>query len=663
MNIPVLPQPEHRFSAVDARRDAPCGATPPKRTRPLGESLVHAGLLDAGDLTKALALQRRENARLGEILAAQNMTSARDIRDALAAQYRLKTREQPFEIASELRRSVDPEDCLSLGFAPVRRFGNTTEIAISDLTQIDAIKRKLPDQFGQLEFCVAPICQIQDAIARAYPHSLTRRAETLTQASQSCRSGLSLAQKIVLFVIVSSFVASAILAPLTLLKCLLGMGLLAMLSTMVLKCACLLAALRRPRAPGHSKETRKLPKFSVLVPLYGEAEIASTLVQRLSRLSYPKELLDIVLVLEADDALTQATVARTRLPDNMRAVVTPEGTLKTKPRALNYALDFIDGDLVGVYDAEDAPAPDQLHKVARCFAHGDDDLACVQGVLSFYNWSRNWLARCFFFEYAGWFRVMLPGLERLGFAIPLGGTTLFFRRDVLRELGGWDAHNVTEDADLGMRLARFGYRTQMVHSITQEEANCRVWPWVRQRSRWLKGYAVTWGLHMRAPTRLLRELGLKRFIGFQVLFLGTLTSFFLAPAFWITSGLMLGGGLAPAQLGLSAQAFLAVSLIFLLGEVLNVAIYWAATRLTRDRPSRLWVFTLPVYFVLASLAAYKAFVELWRNPFFWDKTHHGAFGGTFEEAIEADASNVVEFSRVDLQPDLEGDGEVIPQRL
>jgi cellulose synthase/poly-beta-1,6-N-acetylglucosamine synthase-like glycosyltransferase len=189
----------------------------------------------------------------------------------------------------------------------------------------------------------------------------------------------------------------------------------------------------------------------------------------------------------------------------------PLGTLQTKPRALNYALSFAKGSIIGVYDAEDAPAPDQLHVVVNRFAQRGPEVVCLQGQLDFYNSHSNWLAHCFTVEYATWFRIMLPSLERLGLAIPLGGTTLFFRRDILESLGGWDAHNVTEDADLGIRLARHGYRTEIIDTVTQEEANARAWPWVKQRSHWLKGYAITYGVHMRSPLKLWRDLGAWRF--------------------------------------------------------------------------------------------------------------------------------------------------------
>ena len=272
--------------------------------------------------------------------------------------------------------------------------------------------------------------------------------------------------------------------------------------------------------------------MSILVPLFRETEIAHALIARLARLTYPKCLLDVILVLEEEDHLTQATLAGIDLPPWVRAVVVPDGQPRTKPRAMNYALDFCQGEIIGIFDAEDAPDPDQITKIARRFQQVPQDVACLQGILDYYNPSQNWLARCFTIEYATWFRTMLPGMARLGLAIPLGGTTLYFRRDVLEALGGWDAHNVTEDADLGFRLARHGYRTEMIGTVTEEEANCRAWPWIKQRSRWLKGYMTTYLVHMRHPGRLWSQLGPRKFWGFQAHFMSALSQVLLAPVLW-----------------------------------------------------------------------------------------------------------------------------------
>ncbi len=215
--------------------------------------------------------------------------------------------------------------------------------------------------------------------------------------------------------------------------------------------------------------------------------------------------------------------------------------LTTKPRAMNYALDFCRGEIIGVWDAEDAPVKDQIEHVVSRFAQAPPEVVCLQGILDYYNPRTNWLARCFTIEYASWFRVVLPGIARMGLVVPLGGTTLFFRRDKLEELGGWDAHNVTEDADLGVRLCRAGYRTELIDTVTYEEANCRPWAWVKQRSRWLKGFMVTYLVHMRNPRQLLADLGpvavprpFRRFLS------APSAQFLLAPVLWSFWLILLG---------------------------------------------------------------------------------------------------------------------------
>ena len=323
--------------------------------------------------------------------------------------------------------------------------------------------------------------------------------------------------------------------------------------------------------------------------------------------------------------MTRDALARTALPPWMRQILVPPGTVRTKPRALNYALDFCRGSIVGVYDAEDAPAPDQLRRVVRRFRESPPEVACLQGVLDFYNARTNWLSRCFTIDYATWFRIVLPGIARLGLVIPLGGTTLFFRRSALERLGGWDAHNVTEDADLGLRLARHGYRCELIDSVTEEEANCRAIPWIRQRSRWLKGYALTWISHMRRPGLLLRDLGLWKFMGVQILFLGTLSTFLLAPLVW--SFWLLPFGLPHPLAGIVPWwLFVALGSAFLLTELVNIAASAVAVSSTRHRWLIPWVPTMHFYYPLGALASWKALVEMVVRPFYWDKTAHGLYG-------------------------------------
>ncbi|MEM1315242.1 MAG: glycosyltransferase family 2 protein, partial [Pseudomonadota bacterium] len=334
------------------------------------------------------------------------------------------------------------------------------------------------------------------------------------------------------------------------------------------------------------------------------------------RLDYPRERLEVLLAVEEDDRETIAALRDAAPPDWMRIIETPEGRPRTKPRALNHALDFASGALIAVYDAEDRPPPDQLRRAAETFAQAPAQIACLQARLTFYNAESGWIPRCFAIEYHTWFRVTLPALARLGFPLPLGGTSLFMRRRALERLGAWDAHNVTEDADLGMRLARAGYRTALLDSETQEEAVRRPWAWIRQRSRWQKGYLVTWCTHMRSPARLWRDLGPTGFLGFQLLFLGSAGAALTQPLLWsawIWWGLAGGSAALVWSLHAGQAAMLAGALL-------------AVRRAGRPRLAR-WALSLPLYWPLATASAFKALVEAAMAPTWWDKTGHGAAAG------------------------------------
>jgi len=389
-----------------------------------------------------------------------------------------------------------------------------------------------------------------------------------------------------------------------------------------------------PPGEGRAISTRQLPTISVMVALYKETEIAQHLVARLQRLNYPREKLDIILVTESEDITTQDTLARTTLPHWMRQVTVPPGKVKTKPRALNFALDHCRGAIIGVYDAEDAPEPDQLLTVAAHFARAPPEVACLQGRLDFYNPRQNWLSRCFAMEYAAWFRVVLPGLAKLGLPVPLGGTTLFFRRSALDALHGWDAHNVTEDADLGLRLARHGYRTELVDTVTYEEANCHAWPWVRQRSRWIKGYAITYAVHMRRPLKLLFDLGLWGFLGVQVLFACSLSQFLMAPVLWSYWPILFGYD-HPVLSTMSEITLTALIAFFLVTEVIGLAVVVLGISKTHHKGLVPWTPTLMGYFYLGTAAAYKALLELFWRPFYWDKTSHGITLSQDQNGIDA----------------------------
>ena len=637
MNMPLLQ------NVMPARAAEPLLLRPrasTRRPRPLGQILVDIGELSPGDMLKATAMRSREDVRFGDILLANNMVSQEGLYRGLAAQFSCAVANlQATPPDVRLIDRVTPERCLQDGFVPWKRVGAATIIVTCRPESFAQLRKSLPASFGPILMSLAPEVEIQRALLHSRQGPLTLRAESRVHHTESCRNwDAGVAARFAAATVIA-LIAGFIAAAQTTFFLLCAIAVTALVLNTALKIAAATATVigsQRPATFSSRRKQRKmmqLPTVSLLVPLFHEREIAGRLVRRLARLTYPRELLDVCLIVEEDDELTQSALKSANLPNWMRQIVVPAGTLKTKPRALNYALDFCRGRVVGVYDAEDAPEPDQLFKVARRFHEVGPEVACLQGVLDFYNARTNWLSRCFTIEYATWFRVVLPGLERLGLVIPLGGTTLFLRREALEVIGGWDAHNVTEDADIGVRLARYGYRTELLPTMTEEEANCRFWPWIRQRSRWLKGYAMTWAVHMRSPRKLLADIGPWKFAGFQLVFLGTLTQFLLAPVLWSFWALPLGiwhplWDIAPAPV------LMGLITAFLASEAASLVIGIFAVATQRHRGLWMWVATLVLYFPLATIAAYKALFEMVSKPFYWDKTAHGLHGNSEQQQAD-----------------------------
>ena len=519
--------------------------------------------------------------------------------------------------------------CLRQGLLPLQRIGGVTVVAIARPETWPRHAAFLQDRIGAVQPCHADPEAIRTALATLCAPWLRQAAETCVEDRLSARRlGRSKTPGLVAAMIAAGAALALLFAPGVVMAALAAWLVLCLLATTALRILALANALRPDVQPGlPAPEPLRLPVISVLVPLYNEPDIAPRLVQRLQRLDYPRALLDAVIVLEEKDRDTQAALSACRLPGWMRIVTVPDGPITTKPRAMNLALDHCRGSIIGIYDAEDAPDPDQLHKVAARFAERGSDLACLQGALDYYNPRTNLIARLFTAEYAAWFRVMLPAVQRLGWPVPLGGTTLFIRRAVLEQVGRWDAHNVTEDADLGVRLARHGYRTEMLASTTHEEANCRLRPWVRQRSRWIKGHLLTWAVHMRDPRALWRDLGWRGFIGYQVVFLGAQTQVLLAPVMWSFWALPLGLP-HPVATVLPQAALWGLAGLFLLSEMLVMAVAAVGLSRTRHRGLRRWVPLLHLYHPLGAIAGWRAVWEAFRNPFYWAKTSHGHFDAT-----------------------------------
>ncbi len=371
-------------------------------------------------------------------------------------------------------------------------------------------------------------------------------------------------------------------------------------------------------------ENSDLPSYAILVPLFREAHVVPNLIAALERIDYPRHLLEISLIVESIDAPTREALDQVVLASHMRIVVVPDGQPRTKPRALNYALYTARGEYVVVFDAEDVPEPDQLLRVVARLEANPEWLGCVQARLNVYNPKQSWLTRQFAIEYTGLFDAILPALERIDIPLPLGGTSNHFPRHVLESVGGWDPFNVTEDADLGIRLARAGWRIGVLNTTTWEEAPTDFHNWLGQRTRWLKGWMQTYLVHLREPRRLLRELGLKRFLGLQVLMGALILSCLIHPLFYLTLAwaLVVGGEPANPQ-ALGATWFFWIGMFNLFVGYLSAMALGALSVMARNWPSLvLHCLLMPFYWLLISFAAYRALWQLSHSPHFWEKTEH-----------------------------------------
>ncbi|SEN63072.1 Glycosyltransferase, catalytic subunit of cellulose synthase and poly-beta-1,6-N-acetylglucosamine synthase [Paracoccus alcaliphilus] len=626
-------------------------ALAPRNQRPLGQILLEDGAVDPANLLKASVMRQRQNVRLGQILLTHGWVTPAALSRALSRQWRT-TAVDPAETPGDPRLidAAGADFCLAEAILPWRRIGGVTWIATARPERFAALLPRLPAEFGTIRMLLCSEEQAQQAVLASRRTALIRRAENRVSPVESCRTRNEARSGRLAALLIALTVLGLWLAPIAVLSALTAWAVLALLCQSALK---LLAAIatRRARAEDarsrqaiaegrlHAPEmTAPLPLISVMVPLFRESDVAGKLVARLARLTYPRELTDILLVVEVSDEVTREALRDARLPHWLRVIEVPDGPIQTKPRALNYALNFCRGEIVGIWDAEDRPDPDQLHKVARRFHFAPDDVACLQGALDYYNPRSNWLARCFTIEYATWFRVLLPGVARMGLVVPLGGTTLFFRRAALEAVDAWDAWNVTEDADLGVRLARRGWRTEILDTTTDEEANCRVLPWIKQRSRWLKGYAMTWGVHMRNPVALWRDLGPLRFLAFQVQFFGSLSQYLLAPllwSFWLLAFALPHPLSATAAALPGAQAGLTLFALFVSAEILGIIVGMWAVSGAKHRHLLAWVPTMHLYFPLGCVAGWKAIYEVVFKPFYWDKTAHGLFDVAEETASPA----------------------------
>jgi cellulose synthase/poly-beta-1,6-N-acetylglucosamine synthase-like glycosyltransferase len=605
-----------------------------ERPERLGELLVADGLISKDDLDWALKVQAKTRSRLGSILVASGRIRRLDLARALARHWHA-----PFvdalsvEVDPALLEELSPERLAKQRWVPLRaRVDGTIEVATSlepTLERCQEIAEALKAPVALLvtsEWDIDVLLQryLSDEILDQASLGLWRR-----DARWSARTVASPAQKVVLLMVVGALVAGLILDTAACVAALAMCVAVAFLVSVAFKFATSMVGLRYEGTIVVSDEEAaalldaELPTYSVLVPLYREAAVVPQLIANLAALDYPAEKLEILLLLEEDDEETRRAAIAAKPPETMTFLTVPKGVPQTKPKACNVGLFFAKGDLLVIYDAEDRPEPDQLRKAAAAFARGGDDLVCVQAALSYFNATENALTRMFTLEYSFWFDDMLPGLEALGLPIPLGGTSNHFRTNELRRLGGWDPFNVTEDADLGVRAAALGKRVGVLASTTYEEANNAYRNFVRQRSRWIKGYLQTSLVFLRHPIDLVRAIGWRQSLGFLLLITGTPLSFLAVPPLYsllVVSLILPPARLAPYFPGWVLWASLADLLV---GNALMVYVSMMGVftrRLNRLAP---WALLNPLYWLLHAAGAYKALFQLVFRPHYWEKTIHG----------------------------------------
>ena len=595
-----------------------------------------------------LAVAMRDAADWGSSLA-QTIISSGAVRPidyyrAVADVYEVRfvdLRAEPIEMS--LTNLKDRADYAERNIVPWQRVDGRLTIAT---TEISAAAFEWADtRFGRdnYDFVITSPFDIlweTQRLFRDWDSFFAREALHTWKPEHSAKLTVTTSQRLVLYLVLAGFLCSTALAPYPTLVVAMALFTAIYTLTFVFKLVLTLVGSSRKAdmeiSPAEVAALRQdeLPVYTVLVPMYREAAVLPLLARALQGLDYPPSKLEVKLVLEEDDTETIEAAKALRLPGTFEIVRVPLSQPRTKPKACNYALQFSRGEFVTIYDAEDQPEPDQLKKAVLAFRRGGASLACVQGRLNYFNRDENWLTQMFTLEYSQWFDFLLPGLDWLKVPIPLGGTSNHFRLEALRKVGAWDPYNVTEDADLGVRLAQEGYTVGVINSTTYEEANGVLASWIKQRSRWIKGYMQTWLVHMRDPVHLWRSIGTRGFFAFQFFIGAPPLTVLLAPVLWSIE-ILSWAFHSTSMEWLFPEPFGTLALFNLVFGNLFLVYFGVVAALKRKYYNLVPIgIMLPFYWILHSIAAYKAFWQLVANPHYWEKTTHGTSRMT-KDALDA----------------------------
>ena len=628
-----------------------------RRSLSLGQTLLRSGLITSRQLERALRRARSEGGLLGRHIILETGLNRRHVYEVLARQWDapvVDLVEHPADDALLERMSFS--EVVEPGWLPWQMDDGvlTVATAVEPTAEIEteAIRRFAA---REVVFRTTTDWDINQTVQRAFRrHLLYESAERLAEErpGDSARTALNGWQQLLPAVLLAAVVVAFALSPQFAVISLLTAANVVFLVSIGFKT---MASLRNPydyirerkAAKARVRELRRrglpsgpeeripdndLPVYTILIPVFREANIIDKLLTNLGRLDYPRSKLDVLVLLEEDDTETIEAAKASRPPEYVRILVVPRGDPQTKPRACNYGLTFARGEFVVIYDAEDRPDPGQLRAAIDAFRHDDFErryltpnrkpLICVQAALNYFNADQNVLTRLFTIEYTHWFDSMLPGLDNSGIPLPLGGTSNHFVTRLLRHVGAWDPWNVTEDADLGLRAAVEGYRVGVIKSTTWEEACSQVPAWVKQRTRWIKGYMITAAVNTRNSVRYVQRTGVAGSIGFLGLILGTPLAFLAYP---LVVGFTVVTYIGYQFVGLVLPEWLLVggTVSMLFGNAMMIGVSGIAT--WRRHGWRIAIFALlnPFYWVLHSVAAWRAAWQMLTSPHNWEKTPHG----------------------------------------
>jgi cellulose synthase/poly-beta-1,6-N-acetylglucosamine synthase-like glycosyltransferase len=603
----------------------------------LVEHLLERGSVSAEDVARARELQAAGGGDLAWILGSLGSVGRRDLYDAMAEVYgiayvrdveRLRTSSDISLVAQ-----MTYEEVVRLGFMPFQRDGETL-VVITPSPGRSELRAFCRDRFGIADVAELLVTDLDLTIiaARTFRDELVEDSVQLLykrNAEQSARRVFTPAQIYAFAAIALAWILWFAIAPISALIAVIGVMQIFYLAAIAFKFALSFAGAQLERAKPISAEEiaaivdESLPVYTVLVPVYKEPEVVGHLIGALKALDYPQHKLDVILLLEEDDTATLNAARAARPPVTWRFLVVPNSLPRTKPKACNYGLVFARGEFLVIYDAEDLPLPDQLKMAVAAFRKSGPEYMCFQAALNYFNADENLLTRMFTLEYSYWFDYLVPGLDRLNLPIPLGGTSNHFRVETLRELGGWDPYNTTEDADLGIRASAQKLRVGFINSTTYEEANNEPRNWIRQRSRWVKGYMQTFLVYCRHPLDLMRRIGVRDFCSFALFIGGTPVTFLVSPVLyalfllWLITKTHLVAPLFPDWVLYTALANL------LIGNFLGIYLNMIAIFLRGNYRLMPYALLNPAYWMMHSIAAYKALGQLFTKPFYWEKTQHG----------------------------------------